>query len=261
MLSRDQLEHLYGLYNRRCYIDPDPLLFLHRYPAVEDREIAGLVASGLAFGRVRSICASVERALALMGPSPRAFLDKTEPAALRELFAGFRHRYVHGGHLADLLAGIRRLLREHGGLERAFEAGLRPEHATVLPALAHFADRLGCPDNPLVPSPAKGGACKRFHLYLRWMIRRDEVDPGGWNHIPPRLLVVPLDVHMARLSRRFRLTRRKTADAAMALEVTAWFRRRRPEDPVRYDFTLTRFGIRSDLKGALPRPARHAKGA
>lgn len=252
MITLTELDRLYGLYNRAAYIEPDPLQFLHRYPRVEDREIVGLVASGLAFGRVRQICASVERALAVLGPAPRDFLAKTPGADLERLFAGFRHRYVTGRHMAGLLTAVRRVLDEHGSLNRAFTAGLDGGDRTVLPALARFVRRLDCPGNPLVAHPDKGSACKRLHLYLRWMVRRDEVDPGGWTGISPGQLVIPLDTHMARLSRRLRLTRKKTPGAAMALGVTAWFRRRVPADPVKYDFTLTRFGIRSDLRRQTP---------
>ena len=259
MITRVELDRLYGIYNRASFIDPDPLLFLHRYPRVEDREIAGLIAACLAFGRVKQICANVERALAVMIPSPRAYLEKTPPAEIERAFSGFRHRYAADHHLTGLLAGIRRLLDRHGSLEAAFAAGLEPGDPTVLPALARFVDGLNCPGNPLVPDPAKGSACKRLHLYLRWMVRKDDVDPGGWRSPSPAQLVIPLDTHMARLSRQLGFSRRRTADAAMALEVTAWFRRRLPEDPVKFDFTLTRFGIRNELRHILP--GRSGKGA
>jgi hypothetical protein len=42
------------------------------------------------------------------------------------------------------------------------------------------------------------------------------------------------------------LTTRKQANLRTALEITAGFRRIVPEDPVRYDFSLTRLGIRDD---------------
>jgi uncharacterized protein (TIGR02757 family) len=252
MITLAELERLYARYNKASYIDPDPLLFLHRYPRVEDREIVGLIAAGLAFGRVKQICASVERVLEPMAASPRAFLENTSPAKVAQLFSGFRHRYVSGRHLTELLAGIRGLLVEHGSLDTAFGAGLAAGDRTVLPALTRFVDRLNCPGNPLTASPAKGSACKRLHLYLRWMVRRDEVDPGGWQSVSPGQLVIPLDTHMARLSRELRFTRRRSPGGAMALDVTAWFRRRIPEDPVKFDFTLTRFGIRSELRHVRP---------
>lgn len=100
--------------------------------------------------------------------------------------------------------------------------------------------------NYLLPDPAQGSACKRLHLYLRWMVRNDAVDPGCWRHVAPNVLVVPLDTHMHRIARALGLTRRKQADARAAAEITAAFRTIAPTDPVRYDFALTRLGIRRD---------------
>jgi len=95
----------------------------------------------------------------------------------------------------------------------------------------------------LLPDPRLGSACKRLNLYLRWMVRRDAVDPGGWN-VPPAKLVVPLDTHMHALGRALGLTDRRSADLRTALEITAAFRAIAPDDPVRYDFALTRLGMR-----------------
>ena len=102
-------------------------------------------------------------------------------------------------------------------------------------------------ENSLLPCPEKGSACKRFHLFLRWMVRNDAVDPGGWDGISASKLIVPLDVHMHRICMRLGLTSRAQADLKTALEVTGRFRAIVPEDPVRYDFALTRIGIRNDI--------------
>jgi uncharacterized protein (TIGR02757 family) len=91
-------------------------------------------------------------------------------------------------------------------------------------------------------------------LYLRWMVRADAVDPGGWEGLPPAKLVVPLDTHMAQVARAHELTARATPDLKMALEITVRFRALNPDDPVKYDFALTRAGIRGepDLAFAAP---------
>ena len=78
------------------------------------------------------------------------------------------------------------------------------------------------------------------------MARSDDVDPGGWEGVSPARLIVPLDTHMFRTGRAMGFTKRKTADIKAALEVTEGFRRIVPGDPVRYDFSLTRLGIRGE---------------
>ncbi len=246
---KDRLDVLYRRFNKRCFVEPDPLQFLYDYPDPADRELAGLVASCLAYGRVAQILASVSAVLDIMGPSPAAFVMEGTPESLSKALSGFRHRFSSGEELARLLWEARRVVREYGSLESCFLAGLGREHETVLPALSSFARALrpgDCSRITLMPLPERGSACKRLNLYLRWMVRRDDVDPGGWGDVPASKLIVPLDTHMHRICLRLGGTGRSQADMKAALEATRAFRRLVPDDPVRYDFSLTRLGIRRD---------------
>ncbi len=250
--TRAGLEALYRAGQRRERVHPDPLWFLYRYPDVRDREVAGLVASALAYGRVPHIMTSVGAALAPLGPRPAGTLRAT--GALRSLagaYSGFRHRWTRGETLLALLRAAARLLEAHGTLEDAFAAGLgggapgrRVERALDGFSRAFLAAAPELEGTGLLPSPRAGSACKRWNLYLRWMVRSDAVDPGGWRCIEPRDLLVPLDVHLFRTARAMNLTGRRQPDWRAVLEVTGGFRRLRPDDPVRYDFVLTRPGIR-----------------
>ena len=248
-LRSGPLEALYRRFNRRCFVQPDPLQFLYDYPSVRDREVAALVAASLAYGRVAQILKSVSMVLSVLGPAPRDYLLECPHEELRSALSGFRHRFSPGEEMADLLRAVRRIIRETGSLEACFAQGLSIGDATVLPALTDFARSLrdaGGRDGFLVARPERGSACKRWHLFLRWMVRRDDVDPGGWTVVPASMLVVPLDTHMHRIGRGLGGTARKQADGKAALEVTGMFRAVAPEDPVRYDFSLTRLGIRPE---------------
>ena len=253
---KDELEALYRHYNRRCFVQPDPLQFLYAYPDVRDRELVALVASSLAYGRVASILKSVSIVLDLLGPSPHAFMMGVEREGLKTGLAGFRHRFTGGGEVADMLWAARCAVRSFGSLEACFTAGLVGEEETILPALTRFVHTLyqfGGRRSFLLAQPEKASACKRWHLFLRWMVRRDEVDPGGWSGVPPSMLIVPVDTHMHRIGMGLGGTARAQADLKTALDITRMFRRLEPEDPVRYDFSLTRLGIRTDgdLEGFL----------
>ncbi len=247
-VNRATLDQQYRWYNRKEFVHPDPLEFLYQYPDIADREVVGMVASSLAYGRVARILRSVSLVLEEMGGSPAAFLMESTDGLLERAFPGFRHRFTDGDDVIGMLRGIRSVIRRHGSLNTCFARGIDPADETVVPALSRFTSELtgepGCSCGSLLPSPEKGSACKRLNLFLRWMVRRDQVDPGGWEGVSPSKLVVPLDTHMHGISLTMGLTRRKQADMRTALEITEAFRAIAPEDPVRYDFALTRPGIR-----------------
>lgn len=247
-VTREFLEELYREYNDRKYVSPDPLQFLYRYDEVADREVAGLVASVLAYGKVEYIIRSVEAALAVLGPSPLDFLREAPTGALLRGLSGLRHRFTAGGQLAELLLGAVRVIDRHGSLNACFRGHLLPGDETVVGALSGFVSELRgdvrCSCDFLVPHPDAGSACKRLNLFLRWMVRSDRVDPGGWTGVPASRLVVPLDTHMFRICRLLGFTDRRQADMRTALEVTGSFRALCPDDPVKYDFAITRLGMR-----------------
>lgn len=245
------LEKLYACYNHRCFVTPDPLQFLYVYDNLQDREIAALIAATLAYGRVAQILKSVAAVLDRLGHSPAAFLRHRSPQRIRQAVAGLKHRFTSEKEIGSLLVAVKHIITAQGSLYGCFRSGIQPQDRTILPALDRFVQQLTGSADDLdsftLPLPRGGSACKRLNLFLRWMIRKDAVDPGGWEHIDPSLLVIPLDTHMFRIGHALGFTRRRQADLRAAVEITKGFSRIMPGDPVRYDFSLTRFGIRSDF--------------
>ncbi len=215
------------------------------------------MAACLALGSAPLIVRAAREVLSPLGPRPAAALDALGDGDLSSILAGFRYRFFGGEDLAALLSAVRNARTRFGSLEALFRAGDDPSEPTVVPAADRFVSALenlaGSPwprppgkpawrDN-LLPRPSRGSACKRLFLYLRWMVRKDAVDPGGWTGVSPARLVVPIDTHMGAACRRLGLLSRRADDLTAALEATEAFRRFRPDDPVRYDFALTRPGI------------------
>ena len=250
-MIKNQLERLYQTLNRREYVHPDPLEFLYNYDNVRDREIVGLVCAGLAYGRVAQILKSVSVILKIMGPSPSAFLKENSFETMKTTLNGFVHRFASGENMSSFLAGMKAVIQEFGSLEECFYAGLDEGEQTIFSGLSFLAGQIRkhCPLCPghLVAVPERMSACKRLNLYLRWMVRCDAVDPGGWANCSASKLIIPLDVHMYRLCTQLGFTSRRCTDMKTALEITEAFRKISPQDPVRYDFSLTRLGIRDDL--------------
>jgi uncharacterized protein (TIGR02757 family) len=243
-----RLEALYAKWNRKDAVGPDPVGFVHRFADTADLEIVALTSACLAFGRVVQIQNSLGQLFDVLEVGSRP-LSETIPNAKKRL-RGFRHRFVAGENVAALLAAAQTVVGRHRSLGACFRSHLRDGESTTCDALARFVAELrsagGRSAGFLFSRPDLGGACKRWHLLLRWMVRRDEVDVGLWGDIGTRRLVVPLDTHMFRIGRALGLTRRKTPDIKAALEVTAGFRRLCPSDPVRYDFALARAAMEGD---------------
>ena len=238
-MTGEQLERLYTQYNDRKWVHPDPLEFLYEVEDPAEREVVGLLASSLAFGRVAQILLSVRRVLAAMGPSPTHYVRTNSLEQFRHDFRTFVHRYADGESVAQLLEGIRVTLERYGSLEACVVEGLGevgrvggPGQKTVLPGMqrlvASLQDFPQFQPHPLLSCPTMGSACKRLNLYFRWMVRSDNVDPGGWNRVSPALLLVPLDTHLFRIATEMGLTQRRSPDLKCALEVTRGFCRLLP---------------------------------
>lgn len=250
LITKEKLDRLYEMYNRRRFVHPDPLEFLYDYPDPAERELVGLIASSLAYGRVAQILKSVSSVLERMHHSPRSFLLNSSRKDLLASFSGFRHRFTTGDEMGYMLLGAKRVIERYASLYECFLAGFNNNDDTIIPALSAFVNELNRAGserkNSLLPSPEMGSACKRLNLFLRWMVRKDRVDPGGWSMIPRSSLIIPLDTHMYKICTDLDMTCRKNADMLTAIEITKSFSRIAPEDPVRYDFSLTRLGIRKD---------------
>lgn len=257
---KDALEDLRRRYDR-SFLDSDPVGIVRRFDDPEDREIVGLIAAGIAYGRVASIRSSLLGLLTRIGPRPARFVASFDPVRDAGRFDGFVHRFTRGRDVALLLHLVRQVKERAGSLESFFvEGDAEPGTPTLGPALDAFGARMFALDaRPftsdgavpqrdgarwLLPLPAGGSACKRSCLFLRWMVRPDDgVDCGIWSRVSASRLVLPLDTHLLRVVRALGWTRRKSAGWPMALEATARLRGLDPADPIRFDFALSRLGI------------------
>ncbi|MEG1604050.1 MAG: TIGR02757 family protein [Cloacibacillus sp.] len=246
--SRHIFEKIYDDYNKRIYVSPDPLQFLYDYDESADREAVGLIASGLAYGKVAQILKSVKRVLGVLGPSPSEYLKNSGLEDHKKALGSFVHRFTDCMEMSLFLDATGALLRRYGSLERLFVAGYDGDIQYGMENFsAAFNDAMNRENIFLLPRPSKGSACKRMALYLRWMVRRDDVDPGGWSCLSPAELLIPLDTHMFNISSTLGLCSSKSANGRTAAEITARFSEISPDDPVKYDFALTRYGIREEM--------------
>jgi uncharacterized protein (TIGR02757 family) len=251
-----RLERLYDDYNRADSAT-DPVQIVRRYREAADLEVVAFCAAALAFGRVGSVLNTVGTLVRILGPRPAAYVRAFEPSAPHPELRAMVHRWIRGADLVALLWILRQMIERSGSIEAFFAEGDDPSAVDVSAALDSFSTRALSLDlkraygrvlkrpgvSYFFPRPSAGSACKRLNLFLRWMVRRDEIDLGIWTRVAPARLVVPLDTHVIRLGRCLGLTAYTSPGWRMAASITASLRRIDPVDPVRFDFSLCHIGM------------------
>jgi uncharacterized protein (TIGR02757 family) len=222
-----------------------------------DREVAAWVAAHLAYGRVAPMLRAIAGILAPLAPCPSAWLRAAGAADLRQLertLGTWKWRFHTGQDLVRWCLAWKALDQESGG--RGLEPHLAPggdsdEDLNLSRLVLRLRREL--PPSPglrfSLPDPRSGSACKRWRMFLRWMVRTEWPDLGQWKTCRTSRLVIPVDTHVARISRFIGLTRRRTPDGRMAQEITAALRLLDPEDPLKYDFAISHLGILGDCPG------------
>ncbi|EKD41442.1 MAG: hypothetical protein ACD_73C00720G0003 [uncultured bacterium] len=245
-------ESLYQKFNDPKHISPDPLELVHEYTNPLDQEIIALVVSSLSYGTVAQIIKSSRKIMAIMGKTPHQFLMGTNEQDWTKRLTSFQHRWHTGQDINSLLMALKKAYGENPSLLDLFLKGSHKNDENILPALTHFIVKIKelapvALRNNLLADPASGSACKRLHMFLRWMVRHDKVDLGIWRVIPASKLLFPVDTHIHQISLALGLTTRQQADLKTVLAITAAFKKINPKDPVRYDFCLSRLGIKKDM--------------
>ena len=243
---RKYFDSIYLKWNQKEYIYTDPLTTLFNYNSNSDIEIIGLISSSLAYGRVSQILKAIKIVSDQMGSFPTLYLKSQTSSDIINDFKDFKYRFTKGKDISNLLIGIKYAIQEYDSLENLFLSNYNKGKDITI-AMETFVQKLldysQSNSNYLIPKPSKGSACKRLSLYIRWMVRKDEIDLGIWSKISQKDILIPLDTHMFNISKKFGFTNRKSADLKTVIEITENFRKINKEDPIKYDFSLTRFGI------------------
>lgn len=236
-----------AVYNQVSFIKDDPICIPHLFSKKQDIEIAGFFASIFAWGNRTTIIQKSKELMQLMGNAPHQFCVEHKESDLKKLLA-FKHRTFNTTDLLYFIEFLKAHYSAHESLEVAF--CLAPDNNPAA-RLHHFHQYFfSLPDAPPrtkkhIATPSKGSTCKRLNMYLRWMVRKDNkgVDFGIWNTIKPSELICPIDLHVARVAKRFQLLDRTKIDWQAGLELTQYLKTLDPKDPVKYDFALFGLGV------------------
>jgi uncharacterized protein (TIGR02757 family) len=259
---REPLERLYCDFDYGARVERDAIRFPLRYADPHDRELVALLTACLAYGRVELFGRELEGVLRAMGASPAAFVAAFDPRRDAPAFAAFRYRFNRPADIVGFCIAARDVLARYGTFEKCFLAGDHDPTGPIGPPLERFvrafldADvrdvfprrRLSRGYRHFFPLPSAGGPCKRLHLFLRWMVRREQPDFGLWTGVSPARLLMPVDTHVENMSRAIGLTLRRSRTWRMAEEITARLAVLEPADPVKYDFALCHKRMSGDCR-------------
>ena len=250
---RDLLEHLHDKYNRKEFIEPDPISIPHSFSDKADREISGFLAATIAWGNRKAIVKSARRMMQYMDNAPADFVKNASSRDLATL-QSYVHRTFNGQDFTDFVMGIRHITTLWGGIGDFFERNYAQTQDLTRVISLFRKEFFACTHNPHcekhLSSIDKGAACKRINMYLRWFVRHDDrgVDFGLWRKIPMSALYLPLDVHVGNMGRALGLLVRRQNDWKATEEITRSLIEFNADDPVRYDYSLFGAGIDGYLK-------------
>ena len=257
------LERFYRDFDFKERIKHDPIEIPRRYSDPADIEVAAFISSCFAYGKVDLFKPVIENILKPGGIHPSEFISNFSLKKDVKYLKGISYRFNREKDIHCLIFILSKALKEHGTLKDLFYGNYKPGDDDIKDALAGFMDFLsGIDTSPvygrnitppglkqLLPSPKTGSACKRINLFLRWLVRDKDIDFGIWDRIAPAKLIIPLDTHIARISRCLGLTDRKSSDWKMAKEISESLKKLDPDDPLKYDFALCHQGISGLCKG------------
>ena len=247
---KDFLNKKVDEYNQPFFIGPDPVCIPHLFTKKQDIEIAGFFAAIFAWGNRTTIINKSKELMQLMDNSPYEFCLDHNQADLKKLL-NFKHRTFNPTDLLYFIDFFQHHYNKNESLESAFTLNMAKNDANVENGLngfyRYFFSLEHVPKRTLkhIASPAKKASCKRLNMYLRWMVRNDNkgVDFGIWKAISPSQLIIPLDLHVARVARHFGLLNRKPTDWLAAVELTEAMKTLDKTDPSKYDFALFALGV------------------
>ena len=234
-------------YNNPKFIESDPIQVPHQYSKKEDIEISGFLTASIAWGNRKSIITNAKRMMQLMDNAPHDFVINHQDADLKALLT-FVHRTFNGEDFIQFIESLKHIYNKHESMEAIFKKYAENDslQKSIHQFKKHFFEIEHLPRTQKhISDPLKNSAAKRINMFLRWMVRQDQigVDFGIWKSLSPSQLSCPLDVHSGNVARKLGLLNRKQNDAKALNELDKSLRKLDHNDPVKYDFALFGMGV------------------
>ena len=224
---------------------PDPLLIASRYK----NEYISLICALFAYGNAKHIVKFLDQLNFTL-------LKQSETTIKKEIKS--LYRFQSNKDVVNFFITIKRL-QNKDNLEDIFNIGYKKENSilegidSIINHILNINDYYSDGYKFLVGMPLKrdkngiikhigNSPYKRYNMFLRWMVRSDNLDLGLWKTVDKKDLILPLDTHTFKMSQKLGLLSRKTYDLKSAILITQKLKEFDADDPIKYDFALYRIG-------------------
>ncbi len=255
MNLKHKLDYHYKAFDK-SQISPDPLQFLHQFSSEKDIEVIGFIASIFAYGNVTQIINTLNKIVTFTEDNPYKFVVNFKSKNYHKKLTGLKHRFYTENDIKTFFYVLNDVYKNYDSLKNLFLKNYDGSEGNIKNALGKYSQHLIEKSEQyndgkitrgvrfMFPLPEVGSACKRMNLFLRWMVRHDELDFGLWKEVETSKLIIPVDTHIARICKLLKLTDLKNVNWKMAEQITANLKKFDPNDPVKYDFAICHIGMR-----------------
>lgn len=252
MNTKLYLDELTKKYETKDFVKDDPIQFPHRFSDKKDIEISAFLASIFAYGKREVFIAKLNTLFEKMNNKPYDFVLSFDEN--NKILADFDYRFSVGVDVEQIVLILKALYESGETLETLFAYGWAETQSVkgmLQCVVDYFYARVTMPVTKgfyhLLPNPSKNSACKRLNMLVRWLIRDGEVDLGIWKFMPKSEVLIPLDVHVAKISRALGLLKRQQNDFKAVIELMSEMKKFDPCDPAKYDFALFGYGVNNKV--------------
>ena len=246
MITKTELDKLVEKYENKTFIESDPIQIPHRYKDKEDIEIVAFISALFAYGSRKVFIPKLDELFSKMGKKPLEYIKNGEFSNL----INFNYRFAKENDVIEILKILSKLYNSNETIQTLFRYGYeqKSDIKGMLQVVTDYfylnsTDNIGEGFYFMLANPKNNGAMKRLNMFLRWLVRKPPVDFGLWDFIPTSELLIPLDTHVAKISREMNLLTRKSNDFKAVLELTNKLKQFDANDPTKYDFAIYAKGI------------------
>lgn len=246
MITKTELDKLVEKYENKTFIESDPIQIPHRYKDKEDIEIVAFISALFAYGSRKVFIPKLDELFSKMGKKPLEYIKNGGFSNL----INFNYRFAKENDVIEILKILSKLYNSNETLQTLFRYGYeqKSDIKGMLQVVTDYfylnsTDNVGEGFYFMLANPKNNGAMKRLNMFLRWLVRKPPVDFGLWDFIPTSELLIPLDTHVAKISREMNLLTRKSNDFKAVLELTDKLKQFDANDPTKYDFAIYAKGI------------------